>query len=109
MKAWLANLMLSAFLAALRAGRRRGYEWMLQKADAWRTRCRRDWWQYKLKTILSQEDPDDDLLANALGKFFKFETPPEDSHWVLADDGVYVPGPGSGYIRNSRGDYLPAR
>lgn len=113
MKTWLANMMLSAFLAALQMGRRRGYAYLLDKADTWRRWSRDRWWRYKLKTILSQGDPDDDMLADALGRYYKFETPPEDSHWTMertaANSVRYLPLPGSGYILNSHGEYLPSR
>ena len=72
MQAWLTKLLISAFLAALQAGRKKGYGYMWRKAYAWREHCRDHWWRYKLKTILSQQDPDDDMLADGLGRFFKF-------------------------------------
>lgn len=117
MKAWLAEhlagLLLSAFLGALRLARRKGYAWFLGIADELREQARARWWNYKLKTILTQQDPDDDLLADGFAKLWKFETPPEGSHWRLerkADGSLrYVPETGSGYIRNGRGEYLPAK
>jgi hypothetical protein len=101
-------MIIEAFLAAFTMGRRRGYAFLMQKADAWRESCRQRWWRYKVKTLLSCTDTDDDLLADAIGQFFKFETPPEDSFWTL-ERGIYIPGLGSGYIRNNRGEYLPSR
>ncbi len=105
MTSWLAKQLLGAFLAAFALGRKKGYAWMLAKADHWREHCRQYWWSYKLHTILSVEDPDDDVLADALAKLWKFETPPADSKWAMVN-GVYVPGPGSGYLRTSHGEYV---
>ncbi len=109
----LANVFLAAFLAALKLLRRRGYAWFLSVADDLRERARDCWWRYKLKTILSEQDPDDDMLADGLGKLWKFESPPAWSRWrlELRPDGTkfYVPEPGSGYIMNHHGEYLPAK
>ncbi len=110
MTAWvtehLASLLLSAFLGALRLLRKKGYAWFLGSADRLREKARARWWGYKLQTLLTQQDPDDDMLADGLGKLWKFETPPADSGWARADDGRYVPGPGSGWTMNGRGEYL---
>jgi hypothetical protein len=105
MQAWLTRIILAAFLAAVRLGRRKGYAYLLAMSDGWREEARRVWWAYKLRTLLSQQDPDDDLLADALGRLWKFKTPPPDSGWARADDGRYVPGPGTGWVILPDGRY----
>jgi hypothetical protein len=107
-KKWIAEGLITAALYAWGILVHQFSEYTLTRAPIWREKARACWWQYKLKSLLTAEDCDDDKRADALGRLWKFETPPEGSHWAFKD-GTYVPETGSGYMLDGHGDYIPTR
>jgi hypothetical protein len=103
---WLATQMIGAVVLTLRIIVKYFSKYLYDKSLGWREKIRvKIWWPYKVSSLSTAEDCTDDQRADSIAMLFKFETPPEDSKWKLDDNKVYLPLPGSGYIRLPDGSY----